>query len=84
MHVSPATPSMPVLTIATHSLNQALKELSVHELCALMKELDFNHCATAFAEECLTGDDLLEMSKEELKEMLEDTGAIANDHYAYL
>ena len=84
MHVSPATPSMSVLTIATHSLDQALKELSVQELCALMKELDFNHCATAFEEEDLTGEELLELPEEELKPILADYGAIANANHAYL
>ena len=67
-----------------HSLNQVLKELSVQELCALMKELDFNHCATAFAKEDLTGEELLELSMEELKPILADYGAIANAHHAYL
>ena len=67
-----------------HSLNQALKELSVHELCALMKELDFNHCATAFEEEELTGEELLALSMEEFMPMLMRTGAIANARHDYL
>ena len=65
-------------------VEQALKKLSVEELCALMKDMDLLYCASAFQEDELDGEDLLEVSKEEVVSMLTENGEIANDHHYYL
>ena len=59
---------------APHSLEQDLKQLSVHEVCSLMKELKLHHCARAFGEEDLDGEGLLEVSKEDFSSMLNEIG----------
>ena len=69
---------------ASHSLEQALKKLSVPELCMLMKELNLNACVGAFAEEDLDGVGLVGLSKEEFTAILTETGTISNAHYASL
>ena len=49
-----------------------------------MKTLDFNHCARAFKKYGVDGAQLLELTRDDFKDMLTETGAIANGHHAYL
>ena len=65
---------------ATHSLEQALKDLSVHELCALMEDEKLNFCARAFETERVDGKELFKLSKDDFIFMLTDTGGIADSH----
>ena len=69
---------------ASHSLDQALGDLTVQELCTLMKNLNLNYCARAFGEVGLDGADLLELSKDDLIPMLTEAGKIVGSHRACL
>ena len=50
----------------------------------LMQELNLNACASAFEEEDLDGEGLVELSREEFIAILTEAGAISNAHYASL
>ena len=61
-------------------VEQALKKLSVEELCAQLKDMDLVHCARVFQEEDMNGKDLLELSSaREVASILNDYGEIVND-----
>ena len=88
VHVTPvsirAVVTFVLQPFASHSPAQALKKLSVPELCMLMQELNLNACVRAFEEEELDGEGLLELSREEFTAILTEAGAISNAHYASL
>ena len=69
-----------VLTMYLTLVEQALKKLSVQELCALMEDMDLVYCARAFQKDELNGEELLELSKEEVVSMVKDYGEISNHH----
>ena len=62
-----------------HSLEQALQDLSVHELCMAMTAQKLEYCASAFKKERVDGAELVECSMEEFIAIIVSGAGVITD-----